>query len=109
MSIRTRATRWCWRDDYLELYRDAMSAGPKPDEEYDVETRYGTTRVYRYDQGDAPPIVCCTGSAPPPRRTRRSSRGWQAGTNPISAGHRLDSLPVSLRVVELVGPRQLRQ
>ncbi|WP_297541296.1 alpha/beta hydrolase [Amycolatopsis sp.] len=34
-----------------------MTECPAPDAVLDVDTRHGTTRVYRFGQGDAPPIV----------------------------------------------------
>ena len=42
---------------YFAAYGKAMSRCPEPAEEIDVETRHGTTRVYRFGVGDAPPLV----------------------------------------------------
>jgi pimeloyl-ACP methyl ester carboxylesterase len=50
------------RDRYVEVYDAAMRQGPLPDKELDVDTVFGTTRVYRY--GDGPrPIVLLPGMA----------------------------------------------
>ncbi|MFD0205846.1 MULTISPECIES: alpha/beta fold hydrolase [Saccharothrix] len=38
-----------------------MAECPTPDDVVDVETRHGTTRVYRFGGGDAPPIVLLPG------------------------------------------------
>lgn len=46
---------------YFEAYDRAMALCPPPDETLDVETRHGTTRVYRFGQGDAPPLVLLPG------------------------------------------------
>jgi len=46
---------------YFEAYDRAMALCPPPDEVFDVETRHGTTRVYRFGQGDAPPLVLLPG------------------------------------------------
>jgi len=46
---------------YFEAYDRAMALCPPPDEVCDVETRHGTTRVYRFGQGDAPPLVLLPG------------------------------------------------
>jgi pimeloyl-ACP methyl ester carboxylesterase len=45
------------RERYFEAYETAMALCPTPDAVHDVATRFGTTRVYRFGQGDAPPIV----------------------------------------------------
>ncbi len=42
---------------YLAAYGEAMGHCPEPAEEFDVETRHGTTRVYRFGAGSAPPLV----------------------------------------------------
>ncbi len=42
---------------YFAVYDRAMADCPKPDAVHDVETRHGSTRVYRFGQGDGPPIV----------------------------------------------------
>lgn len=49
------------RDEYFESYREVLNAWLAPDAELDVETSHGTTRVYRYGQGDAPPVVLLHG------------------------------------------------
>jgi pimeloyl-ACP methyl ester carboxylesterase len=48
---------------YFEAYEAAMRECPEPDKQFDVETRHGITRVYRYGQSDAPPIVLLPGLA----------------------------------------------
>lgn len=50
------------RDRYAEVYQAAMRQGPLPDKELDVDTAFGTTRVYRYGDG-AKPIVLLSGMA----------------------------------------------
>jgi len=45
------------RERYFEAYETAMALCPTPNAVHDVTTRFGTTRVYRFGQGDAPPIV----------------------------------------------------
>lgn len=45
------------RRRYLVAYEEAMSRCPEPEEEIDVETRHGTTRVYRFGSGNARPVV----------------------------------------------------
>jgi pimeloyl-ACP methyl ester carboxylesterase len=42
---------------YFQAYDKAMAECPVPDEVLDVETWHGATRVYRFGQGDAPPIM----------------------------------------------------
>ncbi|HEV7976918.1 alpha/beta hydrolase [Amycolatopsis sp.] len=49
------------RERYFEAYETAMAQCPAPDAVHNVETRFGTTRVYRFGQGDAPPIVLLPG------------------------------------------------
>ncbi|WP_020673693.1 alpha/beta fold hydrolase [Amycolatopsis nigrescens] len=49
------------RTRYFEAYDRAMRDCPEPDAALDVDSRHGTTRVYRYGQGDAPPIVLLPG------------------------------------------------
>jgi pimeloyl-ACP methyl ester carboxylesterase len=51
------------QESYFEAYRLAMDECPKPDAEFDVETGFGTTRVYRFGLGDAPPLVLLPGMA----------------------------------------------
>ncbi len=46
---------------YFEAYDQAMALCPPPDETLDVATRHGSTRVYRFGQGDAPPLVLLSG------------------------------------------------
>lgn len=46
---------------YLELYDRAMGEGPPPDAVHDVETRHGTTRIYRFGDPTAPPLVLLPG------------------------------------------------
>jgi pimeloyl-ACP methyl ester carboxylesterase len=50
-------------DRYFQAYRLAMDECPKPDAEFDIETGFGTTRVYRFGQADAPPMVLLSGMA----------------------------------------------
>jgi pimeloyl-ACP methyl ester carboxylesterase len=45
------------RDRYFQAYDTAMNECPAPNAVFNVGTRHGTTRVYRFGQGDAPPIV----------------------------------------------------
>jgi pimeloyl-ACP methyl ester carboxylesterase len=45
------------QERYFRAYDKAMAECPVPDEVLDVETHHGTTRVYRFGQGDAPPVV----------------------------------------------------
>jgi pimeloyl-ACP methyl ester carboxylesterase len=49
------------RARYFQAYDKAMNECPPPDAVIDVDTRHGTTRVYRFGQGDAPPIVLLPG------------------------------------------------
>ncbi|WP_370949529.1 alpha/beta fold hydrolase [Amycolatopsis sp. cg5] len=49
------------RDRYFEAYDKAMNDCPAPDAVHDIETRHGTTRVYGFGFGDAPPIVLLPG------------------------------------------------
>lgn len=49
------------RKRYLEAYDRAMTECPAPDAVLDIGTRHGTTRVYRFGEGDAPPIVLLPG------------------------------------------------
>ncbi|MDT7724839.1 MAG: hypothetical protein QOI21_1415 [Actinomycetota bacterium] len=49
------------RDRYFQAYDKAMNECPSPDAVRDVDTRHGTTRVYRFGQRDAPPIVLLPG------------------------------------------------
>jgi pimeloyl-ACP methyl ester carboxylesterase len=49
------------RERYFEAYEKAMALCPAPDAVHDVQTKFGTTRVYRFGQGDAPPIVLLPG------------------------------------------------
>jgi pimeloyl-ACP methyl ester carboxylesterase len=48
---------------YFAAYDHAMSRCPVPDEVLDVGTAHGTTRVYRFGGGDAPPLVLLPGLA----------------------------------------------
>jgi pimeloyl-ACP methyl ester carboxylesterase len=45
------------------VYQALLSQCPVPDQQFDVETSFGATRVYRWGQGDAPPIVLLSGMA----------------------------------------------
>ncbi|RZS39029.1 pimeloyl-ACP methyl ester carboxylesterase [Herbihabitans rhizosphaerae] len=47
---------------YFAAYREAMALAPPPDKEIDVDTAFGTTRVYRFGD-DGPPIVLLPGMA----------------------------------------------
>jgi pimeloyl-ACP methyl ester carboxylesterase len=49
------------RRRFLAAYEHAMSFWPTPREERDVETRFGTTRIYGYGTGDGTPIVLLHG------------------------------------------------
>ncbi|MEC3978509.1 alpha/beta fold hydrolase [Amycolatopsis sp. H20-H5] len=49
------------RNRYFDAYDKAMDECPAPAEVYDVATRHGTTRVYRFGQGDVPPMVLLPG------------------------------------------------
>lgn len=51
------------RRDYTAKYDAAMRAGPVPDKELDVDTAFGTTRVYRYGDDGPRPIVLLPGLA----------------------------------------------
>jgi pimeloyl-ACP methyl ester carboxylesterase len=48
---------------YHAAYHALLSRCPVPDEQFDVETSFGMTRVYRWGPGDAPPIVLLSGMA----------------------------------------------
>lgn len=52
-----RFTSPAGRKRYFEAYDRAMNECPVPEAVLDIGTRHGTTRVYRFGQGDAPPIV----------------------------------------------------
>ncbi|QFZ17452.1 alpha/beta fold hydrolase [Saccharothrix syringae] len=49
------------RARYSAAYERAMAECPAPDAVHDVDTRHGTTRVYRFGSGDAPPLVLLPG------------------------------------------------
>ncbi|MFB9906026.1 alpha/beta fold hydrolase [Allokutzneria oryzae] len=49
------------REEFLTLYGEAMGAWPDPREESDVDTRFGTTHVYRHGGGDETPVVLLHG------------------------------------------------
>ncbi|WP_204358245.1 alpha/beta fold hydrolase [Streptosporangium sp. 'caverna'] len=49
------------RKKFLEAYEQAMSLWPRPYDRFDVETAFGTTRVYRYGTAQAEPIVLLHG------------------------------------------------
>jgi pimeloyl-ACP methyl ester carboxylesterase len=51
------------RARYFTAYDRAMRLCPVPDAVLDVDTAHGTTRVYRFGQGDAPPLVLLPGMA----------------------------------------------
>lgn len=47
---------------YLRAYDEAMALCPEPAGQFDVDTRYGTTRIYRFGpEGAGPPIVLLPG------------------------------------------------
>ncbi|GII62280.1 putative carboxylesterase nap [Sphaerisporangium krabiense] len=46
---------------FLEAYERAMALWPRPYDRFDVETTFGTTRVYRYGAAKAEPIVLLHG------------------------------------------------
>ncbi|WNV89483.1 alpha/beta fold hydrolase [Umezawaea sp. Da 62-37] len=46
---------------FAVAYREAMAAGPRPVEQYDVPTSFGTTRVYRHGPDEGAPIVLLHG------------------------------------------------
>ncbi|PRY42242.1 alpha/beta fold hydrolase [Umezawaea tangerina] len=46
---------------FAAAYREAMAAGPRPVEQYDVRTSFGTARVYRYGPDEGAPIVLLHG------------------------------------------------
>ncbi|MEV4314152.1 alpha/beta fold hydrolase [Actinocrispum sp. NPDC049592] len=48
---------------YHLVYQELLDRCPKPAEQHDIQTGYGTTRVYRWGPGDAPPIVLLSGMA----------------------------------------------
>ncbi|MFC7640670.1 hypothetical protein ACFQX6_06405 [Streptosporangium lutulentum] len=60
-------------------YERAMSLWPPQHDRFDIETRFGTTRVYRYGVDQGSRSFCCTATAPTPppgtARSRRSARG----------------------------------
>ncbi|MGC7098516.1 alpha/beta fold hydrolase [Amycolatopsis lurida] len=45
------------RTDYFAAYQAAMAEGPPPAAALDVETSFGTTRVYRHGSGGAPIVL----------------------------------------------------
>lgn len=49
------------RERYLATYDEAMRLCPEPEAEFDVETTYGVTRVYRFGTAEGPPLVLLTG------------------------------------------------
>ncbi|MGH3862243.1 alpha/beta fold hydrolase [Actinokineospora sp.] len=57
------------RDAYFTAYTAAMAECPEPLKTLDIETRHGTTRVYRHGVGDGPPIVLLSAMA-------STSAGW---------------------------------
>ncbi|MEU7134149.1 alpha/beta fold hydrolase [Streptomyces sp. NPDC046261] len=54
------------RTRVLAAYDRAMAHWPQPREERDVETRFGTTRVYAYGTGDGIPVVLLHGQSATP-------------------------------------------
>ncbi|MBP2186804.1 alpha/beta fold hydrolase [Amycolatopsis magusensis] len=48
------------RDDYFAVYRETMTQGPPPAAVLDIETSFGTTRVYRHGE-NGPPIMLLHG------------------------------------------------
>lgn len=48
---------------YYLVYQEQLDRCPNPGQQHDIETGYGTTRVYRWGPGDAPPIVLLSGMA----------------------------------------------
>lgn len=65
---------------YLEIYDRAMRECPPPDAVHDVETHHGSTRVYRFGDDAAPPLVLLPGAL-------ATSASW-ASMIPVLARHR---------------------
>src|SRR5262245_48383123 len=49
------------RQRFLAAYQEAMRLWPQPYAELDVQTRFGSTHVFRH--GDGPPVVLLHGAA----------------------------------------------
>ncbi|MEV0676269.1 alpha/beta hydrolase [Actinosynnema sp. NPDC050436] len=64
---------------YRAVYREVWAGCPRPDEELDVPTSFGPTRVYRFGAAGAP-LVLLTGMA-------ATAAGWGADLARYSAGH----------------------
>ncbi|WP_327317829.1 alpha/beta fold hydrolase [Streptomyces sp. NBC_01235] len=67
------------RRRFLAAYERAMSSWPTPREERDVETRYGTTRIYAHGTGDGTPIVLLHGQNATPAV-------WASNVTALAAG-----------------------
>jgi pimeloyl-ACP methyl ester carboxylesterase len=65
---------------YHLAYHALLGQCPVPDRQFDVETSFGITRVYRWGQGDAPPIVLLSGMA-------ATAGSWAGHIPALSQGH----------------------
>ncbi|SDJ42205.1 alpha/beta fold hydrolase [Nonomuraea jiangxiensis] len=65
---------------FLAAYERAMSLWPQPYERLDVETSYGTTRVYRYGTAPAEPIVLLHGHG-------ANASNWYPQITPLGREH----------------------
>jgi pimeloyl-ACP methyl ester carboxylesterase len=48
---------------YRTIYQEAMSQTQVPDKQFDVETSYGSVRVYQFGERAGPPVVLVSGMA----------------------------------------------
>ncbi|AXB44563.1 alpha/beta fold hydrolase [Amycolatopsis albispora] len=74
------------RTAYFAAYRSAMAEGPPPAAVHDVETSFGTTRVYRHGN-DGPPIVLLHGLL-------AGAPMWAPFWAPLSAGHTVYTIDI---------------
>lgn len=65
---------------YLEVYDRAMRECPPPDAVHDVETRHGSTRVYRFGAEEATPLVLLPGAL-------ATAPSWASMIPPLAEQH----------------------
>ncbi|MGP4003864.1 alpha/beta fold hydrolase [Streptomyces sp. 8N706] len=75
------------RSRFLDTYDRAMRLWPQPYDEQDVETSFGSTRVYGYGTGDGIPVVLLPGTGATPAM-------WAPHVTALSAHRRVLSMDV---------------
>ncbi|MDQ3578456.1 MAG: alpha/beta hydrolase [Actinomycetota bacterium] len=70
------------KERYFAAHDAAWAACPAPDATLDIDTRYGTTRVYRYGPENAPPMVLLHGMT-------TTSAGWWQSLATFATHHRV--------------------